>query len=170
LKAITRKLTITFSISQKEYRLIINLLSGLMLVSLFSACGPAPKQPPSGLTVATIEFSTTSVTPDSDQSYTPKKDNKSNDCPSLDSQLYQLSQSANAADDAKVLGYQVKEGEIQVLIVMIDENTEFLESFAIEPGTQSGSKIQAYVKFGDLCKLANNDSVLAIQPVAQMIN
>ncbi len=170
LKAFTRKIANTFSVSPREFRLITNILSGLLLVSLLIACSPAPKQSPSGLTVATNEFSTTSVTPVLDQPITPKKDTKSNDCPSLDSMLYQLSQSANAAQDATALGYQVKEDAIQVLIVMVDENTDFLESFAIEPGTQTGSKIQAYVKFEDLCKLANHDSVLAIRPVAQLIN
>jgi len=170
LKAFTRKIANTFFVRQREFRLITNILSGLLLVSLLIACSPGPKQSPSGLTVATNEFSTIPIKPDSDQSFTPKKDTKSNDCPALDSQLYQLSQSANAAQDATALGFQVKEGAVQVLIVMVDENTDFLESFAIEPGTQSGSKIQAYVKFEDLCKLANDDSVLAIRPVAQLIN
>ena len=170
MKAVTRKFLNIFPDPHREIHFITNILSGLMLVSLLLACSPTPKQPPSGLTVATNEFSTTSVTPVLDQPIIPKKETKSIDCPSLDSMLYQLSQSANAAQEAEALGYQVKEGKVQVLIVMVDENTEFLGSFDIEPGTQSGSKIQAFVKFEDLCLLGNNDSVLAIRPIAQMIN
>ena len=170
MKADNRKFPNIFSDPHREIHLITNIFSGLMLVSMLLACSPASKPSPSGFTVATNEFSTTSVTPVSDQTIIPKKETKSNDCPSLDSQLYQLSQSANAVQEAEALGYQVKDGKVQVLIVMVDENTEFLGSFDIEPGSQSGSKIQAFVKFEDLCLLANNDSVLAIRPVAQMIN
>lgn len=165
-----QKLQVNLSGKKRKILLVTNICSSLILMSIFLACAPTQKQSPSGFSVATNEFSTTLVTPVLNQSFTPKKDSKSNDCPILDSQLYQLSQSANAAQDATALGYQVKEGAIQVLIVVVDENTEFLERFAIEPGTQSGSKIQAYVKFEDLCTLANDDSVLAIRPVAQMIN
>lgn len=170
MKAVTRKFPVIFLNAKWWIRLFTNLLMGLLLISLSLACVPAPKQSPSGLTVATNEFSTTSVTPGLDQPIIPKNETKSNDCPSLDSQLYQLSQSENAAQEAEALGYQVIDGKVQVLIVMVDENTKFLGSFDIKPGTQSGSKIQAFVKFEDLCLLANNDSVLAIRPVAQMIN
>ena len=170
MKAVTRKIPIISHDPHSEFRVVTILFCGFLLVSLLFGCAPATKQSPSGLTVATVEFSTTSISPNSEQTLSPNIDAKSNDCPALDSQLYQLTQTANAVQDAEALGYQVKEGAIQVLIVMVNENTEFLESFAIEPGTQSGSKIQAYVKFDDLCLLAKNESVLAIRPIAQMIN
>lgn len=86
-------------------------------------------------------------------------------CPGLDSQLYQLIQTENPPKTASEIGLIVKNGKIQVLFILVSEDSDFLLDYEIELGTQSGNQVQAYVPFDRLCELANLDAVLAIRPV-----
>jgi hypothetical protein len=89
-------------------------------------------------------------------------------CPGLDSQLYQLIQSDDPALSATQIGMNVKDDKVQVLIILENDQADFLVDFDVELGTQSGNQLQAYVPFDHLCELANLDMVLAIRPVVKI--
>lgn len=90
-------------------------------------------------------------------------------CPTLDSQLFQLTQAQDPLRAAESGGFRVKDGKVQVLLVLASEDNEFLKNFDVELGTQSASQVQAFVPIDQLCELANTDPVLAIRPAAQVI-
>lgn len=89
------------------------------------------------------------------------------ECPDLDSQLFQITQSSNPIEAAERLGLRIKENKIQVLLILEGEDTNFLKDFEAEIGTQAGEKVQAFVPIDRLCELANADEVLAIRLPAQ---
>jgi len=91
------------------------------------------------------------------------------DCPGLDSQLFQLAQDEDPPSLAESLGFRVKNGKVQVLIILANEETSFLKDFQIELGTQAGNQVQAFVPFDRLCELAKNEAVLAIRRAAQAV-
>lgn len=92
------------------------------------------------------------------------------DCPGLDSQLFQITQAPDPLNLAEQLQFKVREGKVQVLLILDDEGTDFLSDFEVEMGTQSGTQVQAFVPISQLCDLANTDKVLAIRPLAQVIS
>lgn len=141
----------------------------ILLLFLTAGCAPQDQSNSSGLDQPTNEFKTMEIQPDAQVSTPAKPDREDNECPGLDSQLYQLIQLDDPAGEAAKLGMKVKEDKVQVMITLMDENTAFLSDFDAELGTQSGSLAQAYVPFNQLCRLANVDSVLAIRPAAQPI-
>jgi hypothetical protein len=87
-----------------------------------------------------------------------------NPCPRLDSQLYQLTQSADPISGAKSLGFTLKDGKVQVLFTLVDADVSFLTAFDVELGTQLGNQVQGFVAIERLCELSGHSSVLAIQP------
>ncbi|MFO7742595.1 MAG: hypothetical protein R6X31_09815 [Anaerolineae bacterium] len=89
------------------------------------------------------------------------------ECPALDSQLFDLTQVDDPAQLAEELGFRVRDGKVQVLLVLTSEDTGFLEEYGVELGTQSGCQVQAFVPFDQLCELAKTDPVLAVRPAAQ---
>jgi len=88
-----------------------------------------------------------------------------NPCPSLDSQLYQLTQSEDPSSLAGQMGLKLKDDKIQVLFVLKNEDSDFLLDYDVELGTQSGNQVQGYISVDLLCELANKEAVLAIRPV-----
>ena len=106
-----------------------------------------------------------------DQGISPDKlpADKASECPDLDSQLRQLIQAPDPLALARQLGLKVQDDKVQVLLTLADEDTKFLQEFGIEPGTQSGVQVQAFVPVDQLCDLANTAEVLAIRPSAQAI-
>lgn len=89
------------------------------------------------------------------------------ECPALDSQLLQLIQAGDGLSMAEELGFPVQEEKVQVLILLTGEETDFLQRFDADVGTQSGNEVQAYVPLEQLCDLANDETVSAVRPVAQ---
>jgi hypothetical protein len=64
---------------------------------------------------------------------------------------------------AAEVGLRVKDDKIQVLLILDGEDTAFLESVAVELGTQLGNMVQALVPIDRLCEIATLDAVLAIR-------
>jgi hypothetical protein len=91
------------------------------------------------------------------------------DCPNLDSVLFQIEQASDPLELAKQFQLRVKEDRVQVLIVLDQEDASFLQDFDVEMGTQSGVRVQAFVLIGQLCDLANADHVLAVRRPAQAV-
>jgi hypothetical protein len=86
-------------------------------------------------------------------------------CPGLDSRLWQLTRAAAPLELAQQWQLQVKDDKIQVLLILAGEDTTFLKNFeVVEPGTQSGTKIQVFAPVHQLCALANRPEVVAVRP------
>ena len=94
---------------------------------------------------------------------------KQDDCPNLESVLFQVEQASDPLGLAKQLQLRVKEDKIQVLIILDQEDASFLQDFDVEIGTQSGARVQAFVPIGQLCDLANAEHVLAVRRPAQAV-
>lgn len=90
------------------------------------------------------------------------------DCPGLDSRLFQLTQAAEPLKLANQWQLKLKDGKVQVLLILADEDITFLQNFDVEPGTQVGAKIQVFAPIRQLCDLANSPRVLAIRPPTQV--
>ena len=88
---------------------------------------------------------------------------KSTACPKLDSQLSQVLASDDPMKTAGQLGLSLLDQKIQVVIVLKGEDTAFLVEYDVNPGSQSGSELQAYASLNRLCDLSNRDEVLAIR-------
>jgi hypothetical protein len=91
------------------------------------------------------------------------------DCPGLDSSLAQVAASPDPLEQARLSLMTVRDGKIQVVLVLSQEDTGFLQSYDVEIGAQAGTQVQAFVPPGRLCDLAKTDEVLAINPAAQAI-
>jgi hypothetical protein len=102
---------------------------------------------------------------------TPNKVNvtKRPACPKLDSQLNQVVASSDPTGMAASLGLRLNEGKVQVRLVLASNDASFLKEFGVEPGSQAGQEIQAFVPLDQLCEIANHEQVLAIRIPAQGI-
>ena len=89
--------------------------------------------------------------------------------PGLDSTLAQVAASPDPLEQARQSLLTVKDGKIQVVLVLSQEDTGFLKDYDVEVGTQSGTQVQAFVPPGQLCDLAKTDEVLAINRPAQAV-
>ena len=83
-------------------------------------------------------------------------------CPGVDSQLYQITQAPDPQELARQFLVEVEDDKIQVLLVLADQDTTFLQDYDVQAGSQYGTKVQAFVPINRLCELASTDSVLAI--------
>ena len=142
------------------------------LAALSGACVAVPSSPsqPNGApqnAPPTPEFSTTQVQP-TDLQAAPEPA-ASSDCPGLDSALAQVAASPDPLAQAEQSLLTVKDGKIQVVLVLSQEDTGFLKDYNVEVGTQLGTQVQAFVPPGQLCDLAKTDEVLAINRPAQAI-
>lgn len=90
------------------------------------------------------------------------------DCPGLDNRLFQLSQAAEPLKLAEQWQLKLKDGKVQVLLILADEEVTFLQNFDVEPGTQAGAKMQVFAPIPRLCDLANSPHVLAIRLPTQV--
>jgi len=151
---------------QRAIRLApINLAAALFLF-LLAACVPPPS-PITGRAAPTAEFGVVEGKPSSTIFPGTIPPRKPRTCLALDSQLFQFTQTDDPSRTAEQLGFRVKDGKIQVLLVLASEDTDFLQEFGVEVGTQSASQVQAFVPMDQLCALAHTDQVLAIRPIAQ---
>ena len=145
------------------------ILLSLVAVFLLAACtSESPivpggidygnNQPTEGFEIVNDDFETT-IDPEN----LPSRE--ANPCPSLDSQLYQLTQSEDPLSMASQMGLKVNDDKVQVLFVLANEDIEFLEDYEVELGTQSGSQVQGYAPIDRLCEIAKIETVLTIRPV-----
>lgn len=145
--------------------ILSSLLVGLLLLSL-TACAQTPKPEPlrPGPAVP-FEISTEPVDNRLDPSSIPSR--KDSPCPGLDNQLYDLTQSKDPLAQAEQAGLTIKDGKVQVLFVLVSEDTGFLLDYEVEPGSQSGNQVQGFASLDKLCELSNLEAVLSIQVPAK---
>lgn len=93
-------------------------------------------------------------------------DKSSAACPKLDSQLNQVVSASDPLSTAEKLNLMVKEGKVQVVIILASQKIDFLLEYAVEPGSQAGDELQAYAAPSQLCEISNRDEVLAIRSAA----
>jgi hypothetical protein len=84
------------------------------------------------------------------------------DCPGVDSQLYQITQAPDPQELARQFLVKVEGDRILVLLDLADQDTAFLQDYGVQAGSQYGTKVQAFVPIGRLCELASTDQVVAI--------
>lgn len=95
---------------------------------------------------------------------------KNEDCPELDSKLYELFLMDDPTSRAEQLGFRVVEGKVQVLLVLAAEDTAIPEGFDLDVGTRAGDQVQVFAPFKILCDLANTEEVIAIrQPMTPVL-
>jgi hypothetical protein len=155
----------------------IIVLVGLVLVS--AGCGtppagepaqPSPKPPEpaiphkilptAGLIAGTAAVSEQAVP-------NLSRTTQSSACPKLDSRLNQVSAAANPAAMAAALNLRLKDGKVQVRLLLGQADAGFLTSYGVELGSQSGQTIQAFVPLDRLCEIASLAQVVALQIPAQ---
>jgi hypothetical protein len=84
------------------------------------------------------------------------------DCPGVDSQLYQITQAPDPQELASQFLVEVENDKIQVLLELADRDITFLQDYDVQTGAQYGTKVQALVPISRLCELASTDRVVAI--------
>ena len=127
---------------------------------------PAPRQEPAGGLLQDAPPTKQLEAVELDIGRAPSLDTKmqtAKDCPKVKSPLSQIIQGPNPLETAKQLGFRVQGDRIQVLVVLKDEDSRFLEDYDVEVGKQSGTQVQAFVPLPRLCELADSDNVLAIR-------
>lgn len=144
------------------------------LVTLVGACMAAPpptRQPDAASQDAprTPEFSTIQVPSDLQMTPDGAASAGQNDCPGLDSALAAVVASPDPLEQARQSLLTVKDGKIQVVLLLSQEDAGFLQNYGVEIGTQTGTRVQAFVPPDRLCDLAKTDEVLTISPAAQAI-
>jgi len=144
------------------------------LVTLVGACvaAPPPTRQPEALSQdapRTPELSTTQVQTGFQASPISTPVAADNDCPGLDSTLAQVAASPDPLEQARQSLLTVKNDKIQVVLLLSQQDADFLQSYDVEVGTQTGTQVQAFVPPGRLCDLAKTDEVLTISPAAQAI-
>ncbi len=144
------------------------------LAALVGACvaAPAPISQPDAVqqnAPPTPEFSTTEIPADKLTAPEVVAPAGQDDCPGLDSTLAQVAASPDPLEQARQSLLTVKDGKIQVVLLLSGEDTSFLQNYDVAIGTQTGSQVQAFVPPGRLCDLAKTDEVLTISPAAQAI-
>lgn len=153
----------------------------LALLFVLGACGQTSPTAPGQATPAvspagaepqarpTVAFATSEVAPAGQIAPDASAAPRSSDCPRLESQLAQIVSAPDPLKLAAQLGLTIKDGKLQVQLVMASEDTSFLQSFDAEVGSQAGTKVQAFVPIDRLCDLAKADAVLAVRLPAQAI-
>jgi hypothetical protein len=137
----------------------------VLLLALVAACSVRPEALPPGSGLEQDVPPTPSETVEVSDQVSPGESKRPSQegCPEVDSQLFQIAQASNPQELARQLQIEIKEDKIQVLLVLADQDTEFLQDFGVEAGTQYGTRVQAFVPVDRLCELASADQVLAIR-------
>jgi hypothetical protein len=140
----------------------------LLLIIFLTSCNPPPTAVPTfPVSDAPIEIIPATPGNQADPAALPYE--KPVKCPGLDSQLYQLTQSADPLSDAQARGLRVNNGKVQVLFDLASVDSAFLSDYDVEIGSQSGNQVQAFAPLDHLCVLANLSQVIAIRPPAAAI-
>lgn len=148
-----------------------------MLITLLGACAPwsvplteeAPGQVTGGELQPTPESGKVDIETSTLESPIELPTRRVSGCPGLESSLFQITQAPDPIDLANQLQFQVQGNKIQVHLVLDNEDTNCLQEFGVDIGTQSGKQVQAYVPIDRLCELANIEEVLAIRMPAQAV-
>lgn len=153
---------------------LVSIVALLCLMALNGACMALPSpagQPDAAQQDAppTPEFGTTQIPADKLVAPEPVEPVAQNDCPGLDSALAQVVASPDPIEQARQSLMTVKNGKIQVVLVLSQGETGFLQDYDVEIGTQTGTQVQAFVPPDRLCDLAKTDQVLAINLPAQAV-
>jgi len=90
-------------------------------------------------------------------------------CPKLDSALSQVAASSDPLETAKNLNLRVEQDKIQVSLLLAGDDPSFLKEFGIEPGSQAGQEIQAFVPINQLCEIAKMEEVITIRIPAEVM-
>lgn len=154
--------------SVHSLRRFIATLWGVLLLSGLAACGGTSGQQAGAASAAPAGHEETSVVngvapapPEVvDLGDTPAKQQE---CPALDSTLYQLTLAADPAQAAADLGLVYDERGIQVLVTLNSDDPSVLDSFDVVTTGSSGPEFQAFAPFDQLCALANTPDVLAVR-------
>jgi hypothetical protein len=150
-----------------RFRLAVALLASLVLSA---ACAPAQgikEIGPQDVPVATGMIAGTSRVPGQIEG-TASPAGAAPGCPKLVEPLKQLVQSSDPQEAAKALSLPLKDGKVQVVLVLTSEKTDFLKDFEVEIGSQAGNQVQAYVAIAQLCQLAQREQVQAIRIPGQV--
>lgn len=137
-------------IDQREVKQGVMILCLLFLMLVLAACNPRED-----ITPTAVEMTDDVVNTDGGK--------KNEECPELDSKLYQLYLMEDPFETAEQLGFRVEDDKVFVILVLADEETEVPEGFDLEVGTRVGAQVQVFVPFDALCDLANTEEVVAIQ-------
>ena len=143
-----------------------------VLALLAAACSPArapssttaPEQAPGGLLPQDAPPTPSGKTikvPDQAALPTIERASQEN-CPGVDSQLYQITQAPDPKEAARQSMVEFKDNRIQVLLILADQEMAFLEDYDVQTGSQYGDRVQAFVPVDRLCELASTDRVLSI--------
>jgi hypothetical protein len=157
---LSKKPLIVFSggyAERRKLRQAVMILSLLLLLLTLSACDPQK-----GTTPTAVEITDDVINPDDGK--------KNEECPQLDSKLYELYLLEDPTSRAEQLGFRVEDGKVFVILVLADEETEVPEGFDLDVGTRVGDQVQVFMPFDELCDLANTEEVIAIlQPIEPVL-
>jgi hypothetical protein len=151
---------------------LITIAVLVCLTTLMGACVAAPSSQPDAApqnAPRTPEFSTTQIPVDEMAAPEAAQPAAQSECPGLDSALAQVVASPDPLEQARQSLLTVKDGKIQVVLVLSQQDTGFLQDYDVEIGTQSGMQAQVFVSPDRLCDLAKTDEVLAINLPAQAV-
>jgi hypothetical protein len=90
-------------------------------------------------------------------------------CPQLESVLQQLIHAEDADAFANQRGLLVRDGRVQVILVLAGDDADFLRQYDTEPGTRWDEQMQTWVPIDRLCDLANAEGVLAVRVPSQAL-
>jgi hypothetical protein len=88
-------------------------------------------------------------------------------CRDLRGPLLQVVEAQDPVQEAQALGLTVREDQVQVVLVLNEQGTDFLQLAGVDVGKQSGKQVQAYAPISRLCELAADKRVDAIYPASQ---
>lgn len=110
----------------------------------------------------TPKFDTTRVQPNPQFSPVSPLPTPANGCPGLDSALAQIIASRDPLAEARQRQLTIKDGKIQVVLLLNQEDTRFLQSFDVEVGSRAGMQVQVFAPPARLCDLIKTGKVLAV--------
>jgi hypothetical protein len=83
--------------------------------------------------------------------------------------LQQLIHAEDADAFANQRGLLVRDGRVQVILVLAGDDADFLRQYDTEPGTRWDEQMQTWVPIDRLCDLANAEGVLAVRVPSQAL-
>jgi hypothetical protein len=125
----------------------------LAALCLLVACGGAPARP-SGSPGSGEDLSITVA---------PRPTEDVSQCPRLDAKLRELAGLPDPTARAAELGVTIEAGRAFVSLGLRDESPASLAAYGAEITTQVGSRAQGFVPLDQLCALANDAAVTAVE-------
>ena len=91
------------------------------------------------------------------------------ECPRLDSALLAVAKASDPLAAARSAGLPLREGRVQVLVVLSGADVSFPSGYGAEAGKRLGAEVQAFVPPAALCGLAGDSRVLAVRVPGQAL-